>query len=115
MEQSKQYRDPQYIAHILDCIEKIERYLTGITRDDFLRSGNDMMQDAVVRELEIIGEVTKRISQEFWGSHPEVPWHEIAAMRNSIVHDYESVDFVVVWETATEDLPVLKKALTKHP
>ena len=112
MEQDRQYRDPQYVAHILDCIGKIEKYLAGVSRDDFFHPRNDMMQDAVVRELTVIGEIAKRFSRQFRDNNLKIPWDDITGMRDKIVHDYESVDFIVVWETVTEDIPFLKKALT---
>lgn len=113
MEQDRQYRDPQYVAHILDCIAKVEKYLAGVKREDFLGPNNDMMRDAVVRELTVIGEAAKRLTKEFREKNPKIPWDDITGMRDKIIHDYESVDWVVVWETATEDLPILKRALVQ--
>jgi uncharacterized protein with HEPN domain len=113
MEQNKPYRDQQRVEDILGAIVKIGEYLKGVSSDTFLNPRNYMMQDAVVRELEIIGEAVRSLSQEFWKLHPEIPWYEIAGMRNRIAHDYADVDLVIVWDAVQEDLPPLKKVLEK--
>lgn len=111
MEQNRQYRNKQKVSDILGAVAKIEKYLLGVTQEDFLDQKNDMMQDAVVRELEIIGEAAKGLTREFWESYPDIAWFQIAGMRNKIVHDYEQVDLVIVWDTIQEDVPKLKKVL----
>src|SRR3989344_6604840 len=111
MEPKRHPRDKQRVEDILGAIAKIEKYLAGISRDAFLETHNYMMQDAVVRELEIIGEAVRSLSQEFWKNHPEIAWYEIAGMRNRIAHDYADVDLVIVWDAVKEDLPPLKKTL----
>ena len=60
-----------------------------------------------------IGELTSHLTEEFKNQHPEIVWHEIKAMRNIHVHDYENVKFDVMWETLTQDIPILKEKLTK--
>ena len=64
-------------------------------------------QDAVVRNLEIIGEAVKRLSAGFRSEHADVPWKRIAGMRDKVIHDYFGVDFRLVWETVEKDLPLL--------
>jgi len=104
-------RDVLFIRHILDAIELIEEYLEGVDYEEFL---NDrMLQDAVIRELEIIGEATKNLSNEFRDKHPEIPWRQMAGMRDKLIHGYFGVDVNAVWDTAKRDLPVLKKELQK--
>lgn len=66
-----------------------------------------MRQSAVARQLEIIGEATKRLSEEFRGAHPEVPWRHMAGMRDVLIHAYDHVDMDEVWVAATESLPKL--------
>jgi uncharacterized protein with HEPN domain len=98
--------DPVYLRHMLDAIEKIDRYLTGMDYRAFTAS--DMMIDAVVRELEIIGEATANLSASFVEEHPEIPWRRIKAMRNVLIHQYFGVDLKVVWDTYRSNLPQLK-------
>jgi uncharacterized protein with HEPN domain len=103
--------DQVYLEHILESITKIERFINGISKFDFDR--DLMLQDAVIRNFEIIGEATKKISKEFSQSHPEIPWQEMAGMRDKLIHDYLDVDLDVVWKTIELDLPLLKKMLSE--
>lgn len=70
-----------------------------------------MIQDAVIRQLEIIGEAATRTSEEMQRRYDDVPWHDITGMRNKLIHGYFGVDVDVVWETVVEDLPELKRQL----
>ena len=70
-----------------------------------------MVQDAIVRQLEVIGEATKKISQDFRDLHQDIPWKDMAAMRDKLIHDYIEVDFKMVWNTATIDIPELDRLL----
>jgi len=100
-----------YIDHILGSINRIQSYIAGIDKSTFL---DDLKtQDAVVRQFEIIGEATKRISTKFRELNPSVPWSDMAGMRDVLIHDYIEVDFEIVWKTATEDLPEMKKLLAR--
>ncbi|HEX42906.1 MAG TPA: DUF86 domain-containing protein [Phycisphaerales bacterium] len=98
--------DLTYLRHILDAIEKIERYLTGTNFDTF--SANDMMIDAVVRELEIIGEAARNLSDSFVAKYGDISWTRIRAMRNVLIHEYFGVNLKIVWDTCTRNLPPLK-------
>jgi uncharacterized protein with HEPN domain len=101
--------DKIYIEHILQSIERINTYLTG--RNHLSFSNDFVTQDAVVRQLEIIGEATKRISKEFRMANPHVPWDDMAGMRDILIHDYIDVDMDIVWKTASESIPDLEKLL----
>lgn len=101
--------DLVYIKHILEAIDKIERYLGNISYDEF--SKNDMVVDAVVRELEITGEAAKNVSQELKDKHPELPWRESSGMRNFLIHEYFGVNAKTVWDTCKLDLLELKKQI----
>lgn len=98
-----------YLRHILDAIAKAESYIQGLDEPAF--GGNSLVQDAVIRQLEIIGEAARHVSPAFRSRHPLVPWDDIAGMRDKLIHDYFGVDLSRVWLTATEDLPVLKADL----
>jgi uncharacterized protein with HEPN domain len=98
--------DQLYLRHILEAILKIEDYIS-VGHDVFLSTS--YWQDAVIRQLEIIGEATKRLSQDVRSRHHAVPWRRIAGLRDVLIHDYMGVDLVAVWEITQRDLPVLKK------
>ena len=99
--------DQMYLGHIRDAIEKIDGYIAGIDYDRFIT--NSMMVDAVVRELEIIGEAANKLGSDFHQAHPEIPFHDIIDMRNFLIHDYAGVNTKIVWETCKHNLPPLKK------
>jgi uncharacterized protein with HEPN domain len=101
--------DLAYIEHILDCIRKIKEFTDGLSLKDF--SVNELVQDAVIRNIEIIGEASKKISSDTKQIYYEIPWKEIAGMRDKLIHDYLGVDFEVVWRTITEDIPTLEKQI----
>ena len=97
--------------HILECISNIEQYTVEVTKEQFL--SNFMLQDAVIRNLEIIGEASKNISTEVRKKFPEVPWRDILAMRNKLVHEYFGVDREAVWNVIQFDLLDLKNYALK--
>jgi uncharacterized protein with HEPN domain len=103
--------DLTYVGDVLDAIKRIEGYLRGVDKDTF--EDNLMMQDAVMHQIEIIGEASNRISDEFQEKHPELPWIQMRAIRNKIVHDYREVNLEVIWDTAKNDLPPLKKQIKR--
>lgn len=101
--------DHVYLEHILESIRKIEDFVNAITKFEFDQS--ILIQDAVIRNIEIIGEATKKISKQFTQSHPEIPWQDMAGMRDKLIHDYLDVDLEVVWKTVESDLPLLKELI----
>ena len=98
-----------FVGHILESIKNIEEYIGSANFSNF--ETNKMMNRAVIRELEIIGEASNRLDEDFRKQHSELPWREIKAFRNKVLHEYFGVRLIVVWDTLQEDLPVLKKAL----
>lgn len=101
--------DAVLVAHILDAIRQIDECTQGVSESEFFR--NREKQDAVVRQLEIIGEASRKLSEAFTTQHSGIPWRAIVGMRHRMVHDYLNVDLSVVWETVQKDLPALRKRL----
>lgn len=100
-----------YIEDIFHSIQKIEVYTKNMLFVEF--EEDEKTVDAVVRNLEIIGEAAKSINQEFSSKFPEIPWKEMISMRNKVSHEYFGVDSEILWETITKDLPLLKDKLKK--
>lgn len=96
--------DRIYLLHIRDAIRQIVEY-TATEKDSFL--ADRKTQDAVIRNLEIIGEATKRISPSLKSAHADVAWKPIAGMRDKLIHDYFGVNVQLVWEAVERDLPQL--------
>jgi uncharacterized protein with HEPN domain len=103
--------DQNFIKHILGAIERIESYTRGLEENDFMN--NFMIQDAVIRNLEIIGEATKKISSQTKNTYPEIQWKKISGMRDKLIHDYFGVDLISVWSVVLTDLKTLKTQLVK--
>lgn len=97
-----------YMVHILEAIEKIRRY-TANGKDSFF--AQEVIQDAVVRNLEIIGEAAKRVPPEARASYPNISWKGMAGLRDVLIHDYEGLDLVRIWQVVESDLPLLQDAI----
>lgn len=107
----KQRDESFYLQHILDAIAKIETYLQGIDEETFYQQ--TLVQDGVIRQIEIIGEAVKHLSATLRAKYSDVPWDDIAGMRDKLIHGYFGVDLQKVWDTAKEDVPVLKAQIVK--
>lgn len=94
--------DDTYIQDIQKAVEKIERYLKEVGFTTFEKE--EMRQDAVIRQLEIIGEATSKLSKEFATKNPDFPLKEAVGMRNFLIHGYDDVDLEVVWKTVQVDI-----------
>ena len=99
--------DLTYLGDILDAIQRIEGYTAHVKKAEFFE--NLMMQDAVILQIETIGETANSISNEFQEEHGELPWAQMRALRNRIVHDYRGINLNVIWDTVQNDLPALKR------
>ena len=98
-----------YLNDILQAIERIETYTTGLNFEDF--SKNSLIVDAVVRNFEIIGEAAKKIPPEIKEQQGQIQWKEMAGMRDKLSHNYSGVDMEIVWRTAKKRLPDLKRTI----
>lgn len=103
--------DRLYLIHISECIGRIESYTAGMTKNAFLSS--TLVQDGVLRNLQVMAESTQRLSDQVKENHPTIDWHKIAGFRNILVHDYLGVDIERVWTILNKELPILKKAVTE--
>ena len=100
-----------FLADMLDSIGKIERYTAGM---DFARFAEDERTvDAVVRNLEILGEAARQIPEEVRHRYPAIPWRRVVGLRNIVVHAYFAVDLEIIWTIIQENLPMLKQALQR--
>jgi len=106
-------RDPKlFIQDMIEAIEKIERYTSSMeTLDDFAK--NEMVVDAVLRNLEIIGEAAKYIPKDLRSKYSEIPWKRVVGLRNVVIHSYFAVDPEVIWVIVEKQLPELKEVLLK--
>jgi uncharacterized protein with HEPN domain len=100
-------KDKLYLQHIEEAIGKIERYIRSADYGRFL--ADEMMTDAVIRQLGIIGEATNRLGAKLQKSNPQIPFRDIVDMRNFLIHDYHEVEQKIVWDTCKKKLPELKR------
>lgn len=93
------------LRHILEAIEKIERYTSSMSEEEFL--ADSLVIDAVIRNSQVIGEATRKVPADFKDAHPAIPWRDMERMRHVLVHDYERVMPEIVWRTIHKHLPPL--------
>lgn len=99
------WRDEGYLLDMLNAARRIVSFVKDISEEQFLT--DELVQSAVIRQLEVIGEAAGRVSTKFTLDHPEIPWREIVSMRNRLIHEYARVRLDVVWQAVQEDIPVL--------
>ena len=104
-----QKEDLFYLEHIRECITRIQQYTYYFSEDDFVN--NTLVQDAVIRNFEIIGEATKKLSSPFKDKYSYIEWRRIAEMRDKLIHDYIGVDIRAVWAVVADILPELRKQI----
>lgn len=103
-------RVPAYLGHIVEAIRRIGRYTAGLDEAAFLK--DELVQDAVIRNIEIVGEAARNIERhhpDFATRHPDVPWEDVYLMRNRVSHGYFTVDLEIVWTTVKRDIPELEE------
>ncbi len=103
--------DAVFLRDILDATNYIKGYIARVTYKRFLR--NKMVQDAVMRQLEIIGEAARSVSMDLRRAHPSVEWEKIIGMRNRLIHAYNRVDLDIVWEVVQIDVPSVERQIEK--
>jgi uncharacterized protein with HEPN domain len=102
-------RDRVYLVDMFESAQLAVSYMCGVSQETFLQ--DVQLQDAVIRRIEIVGEAARRISKSTREALSDMPWTEIIGMRNLMIHEYDDIDSVVVWETVQHDLPALVAAL----
>jgi uncharacterized protein with HEPN domain len=98
-------REPAYLLDILYSARLIQDFTQGVSKEDF--ESDILRQDAIMRRIEIIGEASRRLSDEFRANHPEIPWKSMAGMRSRLIHNYDDVDLNQVWDVVQQDIPAL--------
>ena len=100
--------DRERLFHILEAMERIEKYAA---KGEKAFRDEELIQNWIIRNIQVIGEAARALSGEFREKHPQIPWSDIIAMRNVLVHDYFDIDLDIVWQVVIRDLPQLKSDL----
>ena len=101
--------DKVRLFHIIDAIDEIEIYTENVTLDDFVK--NSMMFNATLRQLEIIGEASNRLSEQLLQNNTDIPWARIIGLRNLVIHEYFGIDDITIWNVIKINLPNLKEKI----
>jgi len=100
-----------FVEDILESVDKIERYVKGISYGNFVE--NEMIIDAVIRNLEVIGEASKNIPENIREQYTTIPWRRIIGLRNIMIHGYFGIDLSIIWEIITKNLPETKPSIVE--
>ena len=103
--------DAVHLRHMLDAIEQLERYTRGMSESEFF--SRPMVQDAVARQIEIVGEAARNVSIEFQGLHPKLPWLKTIDIHSKIVRQDFKLNIAMVWDLIQDDLPLIKQTIRK--
>ena len=109
-----EFRSKDYLLHMLEAIDRILQYTAGVNEEGF--SASQMLQDAVVRNIEIIGEAAKNLLEagpDFAGRYPSIPFAQIYGMRNRVAHGYFAVSTAMIWDSVQVDIPELRQQIAK--
>jgi len=99
--------DSVYLHHIIDAFVQIEHNTEGVSHEEFLH--NRLIQDGVIRQLEVMGEAARNLSGDLRNEYPQIPWSQMIGLRNRMIHAYFNVDLQIIWEIVHGDMPVLKQ------
>ena len=99
--------DSVYLRHIMDAFVQIECYTDGVSHDDFME--NRLLQDGVIRQLEVMGEAARNLTEDLRNEYPNIPWRQMIGLRNRKIHAYFNVNLQIIWEIIQGDIPNLKK------
>jgi len=100
-----------YASDMLESMARIERYVKGLSYNEFVRS--EIVIDAVIRNLEVMGEAAKNVPDEVKDAHPEIPWKRIVGLRNIVIHDYLGIDLENIWRIATKNIPEVRPLVAR--
>ena len=106
---TRSYR--MFVEDILGAMEKIERYIEGLTYETFVE--NEMVVDAVIRNLEIVGEASGNLPEDVREKYPDISWKRMIGLRNIAIHEYFGIDLGIIWEIATRNLPGTKRMIAE--
>ncbi|MCL1910511.1 MAG: DUF86 domain-containing protein, partial [Kiritimatiellaeota bacterium] len=101
--------DELLVADIREAVDKITRYTTGMNEAEF--AANDLTVDAVIRNIEVMGEAASKLSDDFVKTHADTPFRQMTALRNRLIHGYFGVSLPILWRVVQDDIPMLKKTL----
>ena len=104
--------DDAYIQHIMECLSNIKSFLRNRTKEEFMT--NTMLSSAVIHQFMIMGEAANKVPRDFKENHPHIPWREMIATRNKLIHEYFGVDLDELWKTIEEDLSLLEKLMEQE-
>ncbi|MDD4652060.1 MAG: DUF86 domain-containing protein [Methanothrix sp.] len=99
--------DSVYLRHIMDAFMQIEHYTDGVSHEEFMK--DNLIQDGVIRQLEVMGEAARNLSDDLRGDYPHIPWRQMIGLRNRMIHAYFNVNLEIIWEIVQGDIPNLKR------
>ncbi|MEW5914688.1 MAG: DUF86 domain-containing protein [Thermodesulfobacteriota bacterium] len=100
-----------YAADLFEAVSDITEFVSGLTYEQF--AADKKTVNAVIRSLEVLGEAAKKMPEEVKARHPDIPWKQMAGMRDKLIHEYHGVDNEIVWTVATRELPALRQAIER--
>jgi uncharacterized protein with HEPN domain len=106
---SRKRRDKEYLADVVEAVQRIVSYTAELSYEEFL--ADRKTQDAVLRNLQVMGEAVKKLSALVKQAHPHLPWKQVAGMRDKVVHDYFGINYDIVWALAKQELPAMLPSL----